>query len=276
MQPYDLKEFHVSYSKDSSSDNAQFSMTGLQQMRVVLSMLSSSYQGTQQSLPPLCHPTCHNTNRLRYYSADDHKKDVILKSSFFGNGQVVITPAIPPPSPVKIRSALRNLTKPETVSPDDNESNPISLLNQTHASDTKTDVNIDNSSHLSKRVDDLVPSESSSQGQTNSFSQSPAAESPGIFKSDSSPDNTSVRSDVDDSITSYQVPRYVHSSTPITTSNMCEVGEAGGVCEGVRDGDGPGERERLTPVRKNDTRIIKNSRKRHQVYRKYLPVAFVY
>lgn len=245
-------------------------------MRVVLSMLSSSYQGIQQSLPPLCHPTCHNTNRLPYYTAEDHKRDVKLKSFFLGNGHVVITPAIPPPSPAKIRSTLTNLTKPEVVSPEEQENNPGSLLNQTHVTDTKNSFKIDNNSHSSERDDDIVATDASAEDvrvtespkscQTNSLSgQSPAVKSPGSLKSDSSLDNSSIRCDVDNSLTSYQVPQYVHSSTPVTNSDTCEAGEAGGVCEGVKVGDSDGERERLTPIRKNDARIVKDSGKRHQV-----------
>ena len=81
-------------------------------MRTVLSMLSSVHSGTQPTLPPLCHPTRETNTHL--YSAEDHKKDIKLRSTFFKPDKVVITPATVPPHPQKVAAWCEQLRQSVT------------------------------------------------------------------------------------------------------------------------------------------------------------------
>ena len=76
-------------------------------MRTVLSMLSSVHSGTQPILPPLCRPT-RETN-THYYTAEDHKKDIKLRSTFFKANKVVVTSATVPPHPQKVAAWCERL-----------------------------------------------------------------------------------------------------------------------------------------------------------------------
>ena len=73
------------------------SATGVKHWRTVLSMLSGS---SQMTVPPPCHPHEEpKTNHLFHYSADDHQRDVRLRSSFFPQKKVVLSPLQAPPTP---------------------------------------------------------------------------------------------------------------------------------------------------------------------------------
>ena len=70
-------------------------------------MLSSVHSGTQPILPPLCRPT-RETN-THYYTAEDHKKDIKLRSTFFKANKVVVTSATVPPHPQKVAAWCEQL-----------------------------------------------------------------------------------------------------------------------------------------------------------------------
>ena len=76
-------------------------------MRTVLSMLRSVHSGTQPILPPLCRPTRETNTRL--YTAEDHKKDTKLRSTFFKANKVVVTSATVPPHPQKVAAWCERL-----------------------------------------------------------------------------------------------------------------------------------------------------------------------
>ena len=90
--------------------NAQFSQMGIRQWRTVLSMLSSTNQGTQPVLPPLCHPTGETKPISGHYTAEEHKRDVELRSAFFTTeGSAVRVPVIHPPDPKKVAAWFEQL-----------------------------------------------------------------------------------------------------------------------------------------------------------------------
>ena len=62
-------------------------------------MLSGPSQSTKMPLPPSCHPPQEpRTKQQRFYTADDHKRDVLLRSCFFpANKKVILTPLHNPP-----------------------------------------------------------------------------------------------------------------------------------------------------------------------------------
>ena len=70
-------------------------------------MLRGVHSGTQPILPPLCRPT-RETN-TRHYTAEDHKKDTKLRSTFFKANKVVVTSATVPPHPQKVAAWCERL-----------------------------------------------------------------------------------------------------------------------------------------------------------------------
>ena len=111
-QAYDLREFDPPYLTPVE----RFSTTGFQQMRAVLNMLSSAYTGTQPILPPLCHATRETKSLNHHYSAEDHKNDVEIRATFFGNEKVVITPAALPPHPLRAAAWYEQMRQSVTPS----------------------------------------------------------------------------------------------------------------------------------------------------------------
>ena len=255
-QPYDLKEFHVAYSREGERENAQFSSVGLNHMRTVLSMMNV---GTQPLLPPVCHPQTTRTNRTNPYSFDDYKRDVELRASFFKPDTVVITPALPPPHPHKFTAQLlKSKAAGESVDTNQREEEEAKK-----SEEKKEEVNEGSATEIPKVVSGSPPSSpppSSPPPSSPPLSSTAASvkdkeqlggtvttpiedkghtrKSPSICRSDASFDN-SVN---DSSLTSYQPPRYHGHSTPMV------VGVAGDSSEGVE----PMEEEKkvsLTPVR---------------------------
>ena len=70
-------------------------------------MLRSVHSGTQPILPPPCRPT-RETN-THHYTAEDHKNDTKLRSTFFKANKVVVTSATVPPHPQKVAAWCERL-----------------------------------------------------------------------------------------------------------------------------------------------------------------------
>eukprot|EP00731_Ephydatia_muelleri_P010872 Em0005g1458a len=93
--PYDLRDFEPAYL---SSSGMRFSSTGLSHWRLILAMVSSATGDV--CLPPPCRKVEREGGGGlgTFYSADDHRRDVELRSHFFGDEIVAVTPTRLPPS----------------------------------------------------------------------------------------------------------------------------------------------------------------------------------
>ena len=260
-----MKELHITYSRDGGSESSQFSTTGLQHMRTVLSMQSS---GTQPVLPPLCHSSSDRLNKTTPYTFEDFKRDVELRATFFKPEKEVITPTLLPPHPSKLAALLlragagtedagkgrideqakadagKKLEKNEkeghdsvcATTPSKSVGDSPSLLScsSVTAATIKT--------QLQKTDDDLVDvKEDSSALQGESCPPYSLRKSPSLCRSDVSLDGSSLH---DSSLTSYQVPSGCHEhSTPVGRGGAS--GEEG--TEPARDREGTPLS--LTPVK---------------------------
>lgn len=99
-QPYDLLPFRPSYSSSASSTHSF-----LEHWRMIYRFLDTS-SGPTQALPPHCCPVSVGME----YTASDHRRDVLLKATYLGSKEVIITPARPPPSAASLclKKAKRN------------------------------------------------------------------------------------------------------------------------------------------------------------------------
>lgn len=113
LQAYDLPEWEPVLLAQGAAATP-LSATGVKHWRTVLSMLSGS---SQLSVPPPCHPPEEpKTNQLSFYSTDDHKHDTRLRSSFFPQKKVVLSPLQAPPTPQDvIRKMDARLVREEFV-----------------------------------------------------------------------------------------------------------------------------------------------------------------
>ena len=95
------------------------SATGIEHWRTVLSMFSGPSQSTKMPFPPSCHPPREpRTKPQQFYTAEDHKRDVLLRSTFFpAKKKVILTPLHEPPRLEKWRLALRK--SPSNIPSDD-------------------------------------------------------------------------------------------------------------------------------------------------------------
>lgn len=261
----------MAYSRDGGSENSQFSTTGLQHMRTVLSMESS---GTQPVLPPLCHPSSDRLNKATPYTLEDFKRDVEQRATFFNPEKVVITPTLPPPHPSKLAALL---LKAEAATEDGGSGmgdekgkadcgNKIKEEEQCHdSSATSPSKSAGGSPSLPscssvtaaviktqiQKADDLVDAKEVSLAlQDERCTSHSSRKSPSLCRSDVSLDDSLH----DSSLTSYQVPGGCHGhSTPVGRG-----GASGGAGkeeeESIKEGAEP-ERDRegtplsLTPVR---------------------------
>ena len=79
------------------STGARFSSTGLSHWRLILAMVSS--HSGEALVPPPCRRVEGEGGGLgTFYSADDHRRDIELRSHFFGSDVVAVVPIQPPPS----------------------------------------------------------------------------------------------------------------------------------------------------------------------------------
>ena len=134
VQPYDLPEAEPPILAQGGRHGTPLSATGIQHWRTVLSMLSGSSQSTKTPLPPSCHPPQEpRTKQLHYYSTEDHKRDVLLRSTFFpANKKVILTPLYDPPRVEKQRQILKEPSRNISLVPKtmDLTSNTRRILNQ--------------------------------------------------------------------------------------------------------------------------------------------------
>ena len=277
LQPYELKEFQPVYSKIRSDCSSQFSATGLQQMRLIVSMLSSSIPGTQPTLPPLCHPPSESTrSNMVPYTAEDYKRDVKLKSTFCSSRHtVVLTPAMPPPHPKKLAEQLLKINKhdksvSEKMSAEKNRDGKVMKKEQSDATipdnpvPNQLPVTVEGDDSEIKQCDETACSgynnasslEKLGRGLVENSSHNPSRKESGTKRPHTVYSNSSSHV-IDDSLTSYQVPILTHS-TPVR-GDECGAGE---VVEASKDDQGSdseiklsGESSReqsCTPVRKKN------------------------
>ena len=110
IQPYDLHEAEPPIL----AEGGPLSATGTQHWRTVLSMLSGASQSTEMLQPPLCHPPQEpKMNQLSYYSAEDHKHNVKLRSTFFPATEVFLTPIRDPPHSRKVKRWILPCKSPQ-------------------------------------------------------------------------------------------------------------------------------------------------------------------
>lgn len=108
LQAYDLPEWEPVLLAQGAVATP-LSATGVKHWRTVLSMLSGS---SQMTAPPPCHPPEEpKTNQLSHYSADDHQRDVRLRSSFFPQRKVVLSPLQAPPTPQDVIRKMEAIKK---------------------------------------------------------------------------------------------------------------------------------------------------------------------
>ena len=257
----------MAYSRDGKSENTQFSTTGLQHMRTVLSMEN---MGTQPILPPLCHPTSDRLNKTTPYTLEDFKRDVELRATFFKPGKVVITPALPPPHPNKLAALLLKAKADASNAKRDDQGNkaddgqklekkeekeghdscaitPSKSVSSSPSLQTSSTVTAAiNRTQMAGDLGDATTS-SSTKGDSSALQDERCdseRKSPSLCRSDISLDGSLH----DSSLTSYQIPSGCHGhSTPVGR------GGASGEGEGPA-GDQEGTPLSLTPVkRKKET-----------------------
>lgn len=252
----------MTYSRDGASENTQFSTTGLQHMRTVLSMES---MGTQPILPPLCHPASDRLNKTTPYSLEDFKRDVELRATFFKPDKVIITPVLLPPHPSKLAALLLKAEADTSNTKKDGQGNG----EKKHEEEEHDSCAVISSESVSGSPSHLMPSVteaamittqtlagdvgdattiSSTKGDSLSLQDERCdslRKSPSLCRSDVSLDG-SIH---DSSLTSYQVPSSCHGhSTPVGR------GGASGEGEGPTAGNREGTPLSLTPVkRKKET-----------------------
>ena len=104
FQPYELSEAEPTVLNQGGA-MAPLSSSGVEHWRVVIALSGT----TQPILPPLCHPpsgtkTKTKTNQMvGYYTFEDYKSDVQLRSTFFPDEKVVLIPAKLPPHPREVK-----------------------------------------------------------------------------------------------------------------------------------------------------------------------------
>ena len=108
LQAYDLPEWEPVLLAQGAVATP-LSATGVKHWRTVLSMLSGS---SQLTVPPPCHPPEEpKTNQFSHYSADDHQRDVRLRSSFLPQRKVVLSPLRAPPTPQDVIRKMKAVKK---------------------------------------------------------------------------------------------------------------------------------------------------------------------
>ena len=247
----------MAYSRDGGNENSQFSTTGLQHMRTVLSMEN---MGTQPVLPPLCHPSSDRLNKTTPYTLEDFKRDVELRATFFKPEKVVITPTLPPPHPSKLAALLlkveadtdgasnvrrdeqgkadsgKKLEKSEEKGHDSCATTPSKSVSGSPCLLSPSSVTAAIKTQVQK-ADDAKEDSSALQDER---CHHPSRKSPSLCQSDVSLDGSLH----DSSLTSYQVPGGCHGhSTPVGRGRASDDGE-----ESIKEGTEPARVREGTPL----------------------------
>lgn len=203
-------------------------------MRTVLSMLSSVHSGTQPTLPPLCHPTRETSTH--HYTAEDHKKDIKLRSTFFKPDKVVITPAMVPPHPQKVaawyeqmRESVTKATEGSSCQVEDSVQEKETGKGTSHAlgevqvGASRKDLTVMQSRTEPLNVDDEAEDKTRDQNEQKQFPKATEPSStalegdvlmspPSVQSVSSSGSSGSCR---EQSLTSYQPPRPTSAHSPL-------------------------------------------------------------
>lgn len=247
----------MAYSRDGRSENSQFSTTGLQHMRTVLSMQNT---GTQPLLPPLCHPSSDRLNKTTPYTLEDHKRDVELRATFYKPEKVVITPVLPPPHPSKL-AALLLKAEADTEDTSDERRDGQGKADSGKKLEKSVGEGHDSCSTTLKSIADspsrLSCSSVTAETQFSKAESCPDSErkSPSVCRSDVSLDG-SIH---DSSLTSYQIPGGRHGhSTPVPVgmdgASLSEEGE-----ESIKERAEPTREREGTPLSLTPVKVKKKA-----------------